>query len=165
MDKNQSEKKPGRGLCKGCHFDSGASICNHTQEGLSPRAINDIKRHSKFVAWFLGYKEVTPDIIKAIAPYAIWHRVNPTQRFFYKPPYFASKKLEFVKDLVNRSIEYTLSERMDSLMRFKEALLSDDRVKVENAISYLSSLDDLWLKHDLANVLRERMEILKNFKG
>ncbi len=85
-------------ICRGCHFNTETSICNKTYTPLSVRAGKDLVRYSKALAWLLGTNSVSPNIVFAIAPFVIWHRVHLSPRFVEK---FHDNKFIAVKHLVD----------------------------------------------------------------
>jgi MoxR-like ATPase len=163
-DKSQGSKRPGTGLCKSCHYETAQNLCNHTEDGISPRAILDLQRHSKFVAWLHGSEgdpgTVTSEVVQAVAPYVILGRVKPVQRWFNKSPFHGADSLAYVSDIVSKSIERTLGERMEPFDVYCEAEKSGDRKKVEDAIVSFKDQDDMWLKFDLVGNLEDLLLVL-----
>lgn len=70
----------GHHVCAGCKYDMPDSICNKTLTPLSPRAVKDIVRYSRALAWLLGLDSVELGVVVALAPYIIWHRLAWSQR-------------------------------------------------------------------------------------
>lgn len=72
------------GLCTNggeCRFFVEGQVCHKTRNPLSVRVKEDLYRYGRAFAWLLGYPEVSPSHIKAIAPYLIWHRSNLSKKF------------------------------------------------------------------------------------
>lgn len=82
--------------CKGCHFDTGRSVCQMTKGGISGRAALDLQRYAKASAWFWGaftdesHPEVQPEIIRSVAPYIIYHRVDPVEAMLSRDPFYGA---------------------------------------------------------------------------
>lgn len=57
--------------CQGCHYTN--YLCSDLYS-ISNRAEQSLFKYSKALAWFIGEREVTLEIIMAIMPYALWHR-------------------------------------------------------------------------------------------
>ncbi|MHA1728669.1 MAG: AAA family ATPase, partial [Promethearchaeota archaeon] len=100
IDKGNSEYlTPETGLCNDCHFNLKKLVCNKVISILSVRVAKDLLRYSKAMAWFLGFKEVTIDIISAVAPYVISHRVKFVERELNEAPYWGNK-FEYTVNLI-----------------------------------------------------------------
>jgi MoxR-like ATPase len=140
-DKTQlSGAKPSRGLCAGCHyFNNPEALCWQTDEGLSDRVRQDLREFTRAMA-FLTEREGDIEVLRAIAPYVIWHRVTPSRSALDRPPYYGARKLDYVCDLVEKSINRTLNERGEMNMIFSRAI--DGEIRAEDAIKELSGYDD-----------------------
>ena len=85
-------------ICKGCHFNTEYAICNKVYTPLSVRAVKDIARYSKALAWLLGLDNVPLGVVLAIAPFVIWHRVSLSPKYLEK---FYGNAFQAVRKLVN----------------------------------------------------------------
>jgi MoxR-like ATPase len=140
-DKTQlPSSKPSRGLCNGCHYFNNLELCCwQVDEGLSDRVRQDLRDFTRALAFLTG-RNARIEVLKAIAPYLIWHRVTPNRSLLDRPPYYAAKKLAFVADLVEKSINRTLNERGEMNMIFSSAV--DGEMSCKDAIKELSDYDD-----------------------
>lgn len=122
FDKSHNEIPVGE-RCKGCGFDTPVSICKMTQDGLSGRAFLDFQRWGKAYAWFLNafsYKAVVEDkkgnkvevdvakpevqleTLQTIAPYLMYHRIQPSETVISKDPY-SGQKMKFLEAVVAKA--------------------------------------------------------------
>jgi len=140
-DKTQlSSARPSRGLCAGCHYSGNSeAICWQADEGLSDRVRQDLRSFSQALAYLLD-READLEILKAVAPYVIWHRINPVRSIIERPPYYGAGKLALVAEMVEKSINRTMNERADMNLIFSRAV--DGEVQVSAAIEELSIFDD-----------------------
>lgn len=154
-DKTQlSGAKPSKGLCAGCHYFSNPELCCwQVDEGLSDRVRQDLRDYTKAMA-FLAQRKGDVEVLRAVAPYVIWHRVTPQRSILERPPYYGARKLAFVSDLVEKSINRTLNERGEMNMIFSSAV--DGETSFADAIRELSRYDDPIARLDYLPAL-ERM--------
>jgi MoxR-like ATPase len=154
-DKTQlSSSKPSKGLCNGCHyFGNPECLCWQTDEGLSDRARQDLRDYTRSLAFLLG-RSAGVEVLRAVAPFVIWHRVNPVRSLLDQPPYYGAGKLALVQELAEKSINRTLNERAEMNMIFSSAL--DGEISAEEAAEELSAHDDPIARLDLIPAL-ERM--------
>jgi MoxR-like ATPase len=140
-DKTQlSGAKPSRGLCAGCHyFNNPEMCCWQVDEGLSDRVRQDLRDYTKAMA-FLAQRKGDIEVLRAVAPYIIWHRVTPQRSMLERPPYYGARKLAFVSDLVEKSINRTMNERGEMNMVFSSAM--DGEASLADAMKELSGYDD-----------------------
>ncbi|MHA1607838.1 MAG: AAA family ATPase [Candidatus Freyarchaeota archaeon] len=96
---NASVLRPDTGLCDGCHFNTPKSVCNKVVTPLSVRAAKDMVRYSKALAWLLGLERVTVEVVDAIAPFTVWHRVRYPESMLREAPYYGDP-LKFTVDLM-----------------------------------------------------------------
>ncbi len=89
-------------ICRGCHFNTENAICNKVYTPLSVRAVKDITRYSKALAWLLGLNYVPLGVVLAIAPFVIWHRISISPKFLEK---FYGNAFKAVKNLVNEAFK------------------------------------------------------------
>jgi MoxR-like ATPase len=142
-DKTQlSGAKPSRGLCAGCHYFNNPEVCCwQVDEGLSDRVRQDLREFTRAMAFVTGHEDNSNlDVLRAIAPYVVWHRVTPQRSMLERPPYYGARKLEYVRDLVEKSISRTLNERGEMNMVFSSAV--DGDMPIRDAIRELSNYDD-----------------------
>ena len=141
FDKTQlSGTKPSMGLCSGCHFYSNPeAICWQVDEGLSDRVRQDLRAFTRALAFLLD-RDADLEVLKAVAPYVIWHRTNPLRSAMERPPYFGARKLAYVAELVEKSINRTMNERADMNRLFSQAV--DGKIAVSRALEELSMYDD-----------------------
>ncbi|MHA2001777.1 MAG: AAA family ATPase [Promethearchaeota archaeon] len=102
IDKGNSDYlKPSSGLCAGCHYNISDKIpCSNCDSILSVRVAKDLLRYSKALSWLLDVQEVSINIILAIAPYVIAHRVNYVERSLNKSPYWGNR-YNFTKKILD----------------------------------------------------------------
>ncbi|HWQ21079.1 MAG TPA: AAA family ATPase [Methanotrichaceae archaeon] len=155
-DKTQlSGTRPSRGLCNGCHYFNNPEVCCwQVDEGLSDRVRQDMRDYSRAMALLLGRKSAGIDILRAVAPYIIWHRVTANRSLLERPPYYGARKLDFVSDLAEKSINRTLNERGEMNMVFSQAV--DGDLSGKEALRRLSEYDDPIARLDYVPAL-ERM--------
>ncbi|HPW72926.1 MAG: ATPase [Methanothrix sp.] len=153
-DKTQlSSARPSRGLCAGCHYSGNPeAICWQVDEGLSDRARQDLRSFCRAIAYLLD-READLEVLKAVAPYVIWHRINPVRSIIDRPPYYGARKLAFVAELVEKSINRTMNERMDMNLIFSRAV--DGKRSISGAIEELSIFDDPIARLDFIPSLEE----------
>lgn len=153
-DKTQlSEANPSRGLCSGCHyFNNSEVLCWQTDEGLSDRVRQDLRDFTRAMAFMLG-KDGNIEVLRAVAPYVIWHRVTPVRSLLERPPYYGARKLAFVSELVEKSINRTLNERAEMNMIFSRAV--DGEISSQEAARELSGYDDPIARLDYLPALEE----------
>jgi len=108
-------------------------------EGLSDRVRQDLRDFCRAMA-FLLHQDGNLEVLKAVAPYVIWHRVTPIRSALDSPPYYGARKLAFVSGLVERSINRTLNERAEMNLVFSRAV--DGEMALDLALRELSAYDD-----------------------
>ncbi|MGA9097531.1 MAG: ATPase, partial [Methanotrichaceae archaeon] len=99
----------------------------------------DLRDYTRAIA-FLTEKLGNIEVLRAVAPYVIWHRVNLNRSSLDRPPYYGTRRLDYIRDLVERSINRTLNERSEMNMIFSHAI--DGEISITDAINELSSYDD-----------------------
>jgi MoxR-like ATPase len=141
FDKTQlSAAKPSLGLCSGCHYQNNPeAICWQVDEGLSDRVRQDLRAFCRAFAYLLD-RDADLLVLKAIAPYILWHRTTPLQSILERPPYFGAGKLAYVAELVEKSINRTMNERAEMNLIFSRAV--DGELPVARALEELSTFDD-----------------------
>jgi MoxR-like ATPase len=140
-DKTQlSGAKPSKGLCGGCHYFNNPEICCwQVDDGLSDRVRQDLREYTRAMAFLTGRKGDI-EVLRAIAPCIIWHRVSLQKSMLERPPYYGAGKLTYVAELVDKSIDRTMNERGEMNMIFSSAV--DGEMPLREAIRRLSEYDD-----------------------
>jgi len=147
---------PSRGLCHGCHyFNNPEVLCWQVDQGLSDRARQDLRAFTKAFSFLCRAEGSTMEVLRVVAPYVIWHRVTPQRSLFLKPPYYGSRRLDLVKELVEKSIDRTLNERGEMNMILSRAI--DGEIPFYQAIKELLEFDDPIARLDYIPAL-ERMQ-------
>ncbi len=132
---------PSRGLCHGCHyFNNPEVLCWQVDQGLSDRARQDLRAFTRAFSFLCRVEGSKMDVLRAIAPYVIWHRVTLQRSLFDQPPYYGSRKLDLVRTLVEKSIDRTLNERGEMNMILSRAM--DGDMPLRRAIRELEEFDD-----------------------
>ena len=154
-DKTQlSGARPSLGLCPGCHYyNNPESLCWQVDEGLSDRVRQDLRDFCRALAFLLN-RDADVDVLRAVAPYVIWHRLTPVRSALERPPYYGARKLAFVSELVEKSINRTLNERSEMNLLFSQAV--DGEIDAGKAVQELSAFDDPIARMDFIPAL-ERM--------
>jgi MoxR-like ATPase len=154
-DKTQlSGARPSLGLCPGCHYyNNPESLCWQVDEGLSDRVRQDLRDFCRALAFLLN-RDADVDVLRAVAPYVIWHRLTPVRSALERPPYYGARKLAFISELVEKSINRTLNERSEMNLLFSQAV--DGEIDAGKAIQELSVFDDPIARMDFILAL-ERM--------
>ncbi len=155
FDKTQlSKARPSLGLCPGCHyFNNPEAICWQVDEGLSDRVRQDLRDFCRAMAFLLD-RDADLEVLRAVAPYVIWHRMTPVRSALERPPYYGARKLAFVSELVEKSINRTLNERAEMNLLFSQAV--DGELDISKALQELSAFDDPIARMDFIPAL-ERM--------
>jgi MoxR-like ATPase len=155
-DKTQlSGSKPSLGLCSGCHYHNNPeAVCWQVDEGLSDRVRQDLRIFCRAFAYLLD-READLEVLRAIAPYIIWHRITPLTSILEKPPYFGAGKLALVAEMVEKSINRTMNERREMNIIYSRAV--DGDLDAARAIEELSSFDDPIARLDFIPSLESRL--------
>jgi len=155
-DKTQlSGARPSLGLCPGCHYyNNPESLCWQVDEGLSDRVRQDLRDFCRALVFLLN-RDADVDVLRAVAPYVIWHRLTPVRSALERPPYYGARKLAFVSELVEKSINRTLNERSEMNLLFSQAV--DGEIDAGKAVQELSAFDDPIARMDFIPAL-ERMK-------
>lgn len=153
-DKTQlSLAKPSLGLCSGCHYHNNPeAICWQIDEGLSDRVRQDLRAFCRAFAYLLD-RDADLEVLRAIAPYIIWHRTTPLRSALERPPYFGAGKLAYVAMLVEKSINRTMNERAEMNLIFSRAV--DGELAAAQAIETLSTFDDPIARLDFIPTLEQ----------
>ncbi len=154
-DKSHNEIPVGE-RCKGCGFDTPASVCKMTDNGISGRAFLDFQRWGKAYAWFLNAfpdqnnPEVQMETMQTIAPYLMYHRVHPCDRVISKEPYYGMK-LQFLKDLVEKALQSynTVKDPLKEVPKVLKGDIAPDKCKLKQVDK------DLVVKHHFRPLVEE----------
>jgi len=152
-DKTQltPSSKPSKGLLtrhtKSKYYGNLNIISWQVDEGLSVRVLFDLRDFTKAIAFLRGSKEATLSDLKAVAPYVIWHRITPNETVYNVPPYYGANKLEFAKELVEKSINITLTERAEINTIFAQA--NDNIISIDEGIRKLANFEDPLARFDM----------------
>ncbi len=159
-DKTQltPSSKPSKGLCtrytKSKYYGNLNIVSWQVDEGLSVRALFDIRDFTKAIAFLRGSNEATIADLKAVAPYVIWHRVTPNETVYNAPPYYGADKLKFISDLVEKSINTTLNERAEINTIFAQA--NDGMISTVEGIRKLANFEDPLCRFDMIKFLENK---------
>lgn len=156
-DKTQlSGTRPSQGLCAGCHyFNNPEVVCWQVDLGLSDRVRQDLREFTRSIFFVIGQSDGPKmEVLRAVAPYVIWHRVMPNRSMLQRPPYYGARSLSYVADLVEKSINRTLGERGEMNLLFSQAV--DGEISKDDALSRLRDYDDPIARMDYIPAL-ERM--------
>jgi MoxR-like ATPase len=140
-DKGQAVDKKPTDLCDfmggGCHYKTkDYSICYKTKGGLSTRAVKEhLYTFSKALAAFLGMETVEKELVHALAPYVLLHRVDLSK------DYEASDKCNMRLEYIKENICETFNRRINDMKRMYEvwdkAKKSGDNRNIMEAIRNL----------------------------
>ncbi|MFW9996363.1 MAG: AAA family ATPase [Candidatus Odinarchaeota archaeon] len=78
-------------MCDSCHWNVQKSICNKIITPLSTRALKDLKRFAKALAWLCDSKETDLNHVIALTPYVIAHRALFVEKELDDTPYWGDK--------------------------------------------------------------------------
>lgn len=168
---NQDNATPG-------HFND--SPFNYTVNELSVRTAKAMPRYAKAFAWMNGDKKVEPAHVKAILPYLLWHKLQPTQKAIAEDPLYANDRIAFVEGLTQR-IESDYSELMgnpNALKAYAAALntirtgkikdkkLSPDQVRsvARSAIEQIGEVDKPYAITLASHIASEYNQSISNGK-
>ena len=92
-----------------CPLDKQTHLCTQTENGVSPRAFQAVIHFAKALAWFRGEREVSPDDVRQILPWALFEKLrhNPQSAFFLKAENktFLTDRVSWVQQLFDRSVQ------------------------------------------------------------
>jgi len=153
-DKTQlSGARPSLGLCPGCHYyNNPEAICWQVDEGLSDRVRQDLRDFCRAMAFLLN-RDADLEVLRAVAPYVIWHRATPVRSALERPPYYGARRLAFISELVEKSINRTLNERAEMNLLFSKAV--DGELDTGKALQELSAFDDPISRMDFIPALEQ----------
>ena len=144
---NQDSATPG-------HFVD--SPFTYTINELSVRTAKAMERYSKAFAWMNGKKQVELDDLKTVAPYLLWHKIQPTEKALTENPKYANDRIAFVGNLITKiETDYTELQGTEEWKNYCVALdalgegrlfkgklgEADVRKVVKNAIARIGGLD------------------------
>ncbi|MBW3002911.1 AAA family ATPase, partial [Candidatus Woesearchaeota archaeon] len=97
----------------------------YTQNELSVRTVRAIPRYARALAWLNGDTKVSLEHLKAIFPYAVWHKLAPSQKATdeWKPFKIANDRIAFAKKLLEEiDREYAIVQGASQLNDYSTAL-------------------------------------------
>jgi MoxR-like ATPase len=112
----------------------------------------DLRAFCRAFAYLLD-RDADLEVLRAIAPYIIWHRTTPLRSALERPPYFGAGKLAYVAMLVEKSINRTMNERAEMNQIFSRAV--DGELIAARAIEELSTFDDPIARLDFIPTLEQ----------
>lgn len=140
-------------ICKGCHFNTENSICNKIYTPLSVRTGKDLVRYSKALSWLLGLDNVPVNIVFAIAPYIIWHRVHLSPKFLER---FHGNRFRAVKTLIDIAFRNFIN-RLPIYYEFMKLELGYGNVSIITELEK-SAASDLIIATDLYPIAKQLLE-------
>lgn len=100
---NAIYKKPGP-LCDSCdHYSQDNNVCSSTENSYSARTISSVFSYAKALAAWRGSRTVNEDDLKYSLSYGSWFKLSPTRKAFNKEPKFLNDRIEWVKDLYDKT--------------------------------------------------------------
>lgn len=135
------------------HFTD--SPFTYTVNELSVRTAKALHRYARVYAWFNGKTKVELEDIKTVAPYLLWHKLEPTSTAL-ADPVFANDRIAFAQDIIAKvETEYTEMVGSRALGIYGAALniitigknkgrdLTPDQIRtaVKNALTQLGNID------------------------
>lgn len=92
-----------------CPLDKQTHLCTQTENGVSPRAFQTVIHFAKALAWFRGQREVSPEDVRQILPWALFEKLrpNPQSAFFQKAENktFLTDRVSWVQQLFDRAVQ------------------------------------------------------------
>ncbi len=140
-------------LCAGCQFEALGSPCRMTLTPLSIRAQRDLVRYSKALAWLLGLDEVTLDVVVAIAPYVIWHRLKYPDKYLERKHH---NRFEVAREIV-RIVLNNFLQRYPLIRAFENIRRGSVDPKLVEAIRRAAK-GDLVIKHEILPQLDDLLD-------
>ncbi len=86
---------------------------NYTKSESSIRAYKAIHSYSKAFAWFSGKDYVGLADTKAILPYLLWHKIEPSQQVLTENPIFNNDRIGFIEYLIEK-VDMSYNEMMSN---------------------------------------------------
>ena len=136
------------------HFTD--SPFTYTINELSVRTAKALHRYARAYAWLNGKTEVELEDVKAVAPYLLWHKLQPTSKALAEDPVYANDRIAFAQDLIGKvETEHTEMFGSEALKIYGAALnlirtgknkgktLTSDEIRVvsKKAIGRLGNVD------------------------
>lgn len=128
----------------------------YTLNELSVRTVKALERYSKAFAWINGKEQVGLEDLKVVAPYLLWHKVQPTEKALTENPKYANDRIAFIQGLLTQvESDYAELQGTEAIKTYAVALnalrtgkigkkeLRDEEVRtvVKNAINKIGSED------------------------
>ena len=83
-----------------------ARFANHpstyVKNELSVRTARAWQRYAKALAWFAGKKEVDEESMKTVFPYAVWHKLEPSDKAVQEPWKALNDRIGFAQNLMEK---------------------------------------------------------------
>ena len=132
---------------------------NYTINELSVRTARAMMRYAKAFAWFKGKEIVELDDLKAVLPYLLWHKIQPTEKAFAENSKYANDRISFVEDLITKiENDYTEMQGSESWGVYGAAMKvigtgkihdktlseADLKLLVKKAIAKIGNVDKQW---------------------
>lgn len=139
------------------HFRDAPFV--YTSNELSVRTAKAMTRYAQALAWFKGKEKVELEDLKAVLPYLLWHKVQPTEKALTENPKFANDRIALVEGLVTKiENDYTEMQGSEAWKQYGAAIqaLTTGKVKekdlteeetrrlVRNAIMRVGNVDKPW---------------------
>jgi len=140
-------------ICKGCHFNTENAICNKIHTPLSVRAGKALVRYSKALSWLLGLDTVPVNVVYAVAPYIIWHRVHLSSKFLEK---FHGNRFEAVRSLIDTAFRNFIN-RLPVYYEFMKLETGNSDINLINELEK-SAASDLIVATDLYPIAKQILE-------
>ena len=95
--------KPGNELCGQCHYAAGDNICYMSPDEITSRSIRAIFNFSAGLAWWRGKSEVGIEELRAVVPYALSHKLSPTEKAKKIDGIYVNDGPAFVHDMFEKA--------------------------------------------------------------
>jgi len=125
---------------------------SYTKNELSVRTARAWQRYAKALAWFAGKQEMDEESIRTVFPYAVWHKLEPSDKALQMPWKAINDRIGFAKELLTKIDEdWTNVREEPSIKVYGAACSAIDNEKypekklrniVANAIKKIANWDD-----------------------
>lgn len=155
-DKSQNEIDVGQ-RCKGCSFDSEDAFCKYTMAGISGRAFLDLHRWARGYSWFLNAvtdeaaPQVQMNVVQKIAPYVLFHRLEPNRQILNAEPYFG-QQFRFTAELVQKITNSFLTV-LPALLQIPDVL--SGRIRYYDSEIWMNVKKDIVVKYHFKPLIEE----------
>lgn len=109
LDKGSSEILPPE-ICgpKECRFYH--CICSKFREPVTSRIKDDLISYSKAASFLIEKNEVNVDILKAMSPFVLFHRLTPVRDEFSGYPYYGNDRIHYIRTRLDDIRLYEVKE-------------------------------------------------------